>query len=86
VANLGDELKQLEVACRKCRKRWMPFLRIPNMPTQACRGKSEADNRKCASWQHPKFDFEVKDHVSIGEVWAAGFRYRAKITARVLIA
>ncbi|MBI5625804.1 MAG: serine--tRNA ligase [Nitrosomonadales bacterium] len=70
VANLGDELKQLETRLSDVQHELNAFLAvIPNTPHGSVpMGKSEADNlevRKVGSV--PKFDFEVKDHVSIGE-------------------
>ena len=70
VANLGDELKQLEAQLGEVQHKLNAFLAvIPNMPNDSVPvGKSEADNaevRKVGSV--PKFDFEAQDHVSIGE-------------------
>jgi seryl-tRNA synthetase len=70
VANLGDELKQLEARLERVQHELNVFLSvIPNMPHESVPvGKSEADNvevRKAG--EIPRFGFEVKDHVSIGE-------------------
>ena len=70
VGALGDELKQLEARLPQALADMDAFLAvIPNMPhTTVPVGKSEADNvevRKVG--ELPKFAFEVKDHVSIGE-------------------
>jgi seryl-tRNA synthetase len=70
VATLGDELKQLEVKLEQIQNELNAFLAvIPNTPHASVPvGKSEADNvevRKVGAV--PQFDFEVKDHVSIGE-------------------
>lgn len=70
VANLGDELKQLETKLEQVQQELNAFLSvIPNMPHESVpAGKSEADNvevRKVGSVT--QFTFEVKDHVSIGE-------------------
>jgi seryl-tRNA synthetase len=70
VANLGDELKQLEAKLEQVQQELNSFLSvIPNTPHESVpQGKSEADNlevRKVGAV--PKFDFEVQDHVSIGE-------------------
>ena len=70
VANLGDELKQLEAKLEQVQHELNAFLSvIPNTPHESVpAGKSETDNvevRKVGN--APKFDFEVKDHVSIGE-------------------
>ncbi|NOT98018.1 MAG: serine--tRNA ligase [Sideroxydans sp.] len=70
VGALGDELKQLEAKLPQVLADMDAFLAvIPNVPHATVPvGKSEADNvevRKVG--EVPKFDFEVKDHVSIGE-------------------
>jgi len=70
VANLGDELKQLETRLEQIQQELNVFLSvIPNTPHKSVPvGKSEAENvevRKVGNV--PKFSFEVKDHVSIGE-------------------
>ena len=70
VANLGDELKQLETKLEQIQHELNAFLSvIPNTPHESVpHGKSETDNvevRKVGSV--PKFAFEAKDHVSIGE-------------------
>ncbi len=70
VANLGDELKQLEIYLMQLQYELNAFLSvIPNTPHESVPvGKSETDNlevRKVGSV--PQFAFEAKDHVSIGE-------------------
>jgi seryl-tRNA synthetase len=70
VGALGDELKQLEAKLPQVLADMDAFLAvIPNVPHSTVPvGKSEADNvevRKVG--EVPKFEFEVKDHVSIGE-------------------
>jgi seryl-tRNA synthetase len=70
VGALGEELKQLEAKLPLLLQEMDAFLAIiPNVPHATVPvGKSEADNvevRKVG--EIPKFAFEVKDHVSIGE-------------------
>ena len=70
VGALGEELKQLEAKLPQLLQEVDAFLAvIPNIPHSTVPvGKSEADNlevRKVGAI--PKFAFEVKDHVSIGE-------------------
>ena len=70
VATLGDELKQLEAKLSELLQEVDAFLAvIPNIPHETVpQGKSEDDNvelRKVG--EIPTFDFEVQDHVSIGE-------------------
>ena len=83
VANLGDELKQLETKLETIQQDMLAFLSvIPNVPHASVpTGKSEADNveiRKVGT--PPKFDFEVKDHVSVGEAMGLDFETAAKIS------
>ena len=70
VGALGEELKQLEAKLPQVLQEMDAFLAIiPNLPHAGVPvGQSEADNvevRKVGDV--PKFAFEVKDHVSIGE-------------------
>ncbi|MHB1117502.1 serine--tRNA ligase [Sideroxydans sp.] len=70
VGALGDELKQLEVKLPQVLADMDAFLAvIPNVPHASVPvGKSEADNVEMHKFGEPKrFDFEVQDHVSIGE-------------------
>ncbi|HQS59210.1 MAG: serine--tRNA ligase [Gallionellales bacterium 35-53-114] len=83
VANLGDELKQLEANLETIQQNMLAFLSvIPNTPHDSVpQGKSEADNvevRKVGT--PPKFDFEVKDHVSVGEAMGLDFETATKIS------
>jgi len=70
VANLGDELKQMEIQLDGVQTALQHLLQvIPNTPHDSVpAGKSETDNvevRKVGNV--PQFAFEVRDHVSIGE-------------------
>lgn len=70
VANLGDELKQAEIQLEQIQNKLQQILlEIPNLPHDSVpEGKNEADNLEIRRWGTPRtFDFEVKDHVSIGE-------------------
>jgi len=83
VANLGDELKQLETRLGEIQQELNAFLAvIPNTPHESVPvGKSEADNQEVRKvGTPPKFDFEVKDHVSIGEQLGLDFDTAAKIS------
>ncbi|MDO8925742.1 MAG: serine--tRNA ligase [Sideroxyarcus sp.] len=67
---LGEELKQLEAKQPQVLAEMDAFLAvIPNVPHATVPvGKSEADNLEVRKvGEIPKFAFEVKDHVSIGE-------------------
>ncbi|MEW6562884.1 MAG: serine--tRNA ligase [Pseudomonadota bacterium] len=84
VASLGDELKQLEAQLAQVQDDLHAFLAvIPNTPhADVPAGKSEADNvevRRVGT--PPVFDFEVKDHVSVGEgLGGLDFETAAKIS------
>ena len=84
VAGLGDELKELEAQLEHVQQDLQAFLSvIPNIPHLSVPvGKSEADNvemRRVGS--PPEFDFEVKDHVSVGEdVGGLDFETATKIS------
>lgn len=70
VASLGDELKSVEVKLDAVQENLNEILHaIPNIPHESVpAGKSEDDNEEIRRWGEPaKFDFEVKDHVEIGE-------------------
>ena len=70
VAGLGEELNELEAQLEQIQQDLQSFLSvIPNMPHITVPvGKSEADNVEIRRiGDPPKFDFEVKDHVSVGE-------------------
>lgn len=70
VANLGDELKAAEEKLGFIQIRMQELLSgIPNLPHENVPvGKSEADNVEVRRVGTPRiFDFEVKDHVDVGE-------------------
>jgi seryl-tRNA synthetase len=70
VANLGDELKAAEEKLGFIQIRMQELLSgIPNLPHESVpAGKSEADNVEVRRVGTPRaFDFEVKDHVDVGE-------------------
>jgi seryl-tRNA synthetase len=83
VANLGEELKHLETRLDLIQQDMLAFLSvIPNTPHASVPlGKSETDNvevRKVGT--PPKFDFDVKDHVSVGEAMGLDFETATKIS------
>ena len=84
VATLGDELKHLETQLEQVQQELNDFLAvIPNTPHDSVPvGKSETDNVEVRkSGTPPKFDFEAKDHVSIGEsLGGLDFETAAKIS------
>src|SRR6266481_1601607 len=83
VANLGDELKNLEAQLEGVQLKLKVFLEvIPNTPhADVPHGKSEADNVEMRKVGAPtQFDFEVKDHVELGEKLGLDFDTAAKIS------
>lgn len=70
VANLGDELKSSEDELNQIQDDLNEIVMgIPNIPHESVpEGKTEEDNEEVRRWGEPKvFDFEVKDHVDLGE-------------------
>lgn len=70
VASLGDELKEIEAQLDRVQDALQHLLlQIPNLPHSSVPvGSSEVDNREVRRWGTPRsFDFNPKDHVSIGE-------------------
>lgn len=70
VANLGDELKAAEEKLGFIQQKMQDLLSgIPNLPNEHVPvGKSEVDNVEVRRVGTPRsFDFEVKDHVDVGE-------------------
>lgn len=84
VADLGDKLKAAETELNQLQDELNNILMgIPNLPHASVpTGKSEADNQEVRRWGKPKsFDFEVKDHVDLGEqLGQMDFETAAKIT------
>ncbi len=70
VAHLGDSLEENKKALAEVQEAFNDLLmRMPNVP-QDCvpAGKDEKDNQELRRWGTPRaFDFEVLDHVAIGE-------------------
>ena len=84
VAEVGEELKSIEVQLARLQGELQQMLEgLPNLPHESVTvGLSEADNvevRKVGSM--PVFDFEVKDHVALGEnLGGIDFETAAKIS------
>lgn len=83
VAGLGDELKANEVALADVQAKIAGFMEvIPNLPSEGTpEGKDESGNvevRKVGT--PPTFDFEVRDHVDIGERLGLDFDTATKLT------
>jgi seryl-tRNA synthetase len=84
VALVGEELKQIEVQLVELQEKLQEMLEgLPNMPHESVPvGKSESDNVEVRQFGTvPVFDFEVKDHVSLGEnLKGLDFETAAKIS------
>ena len=84
VSNLGDELKQAEDELNKYQIQLNDLLMgIPNLPHESTPdGRNEDDNVEVRKWGEPRqFDFEVRDHVDVGEALGQlDFETAAKIT------
>ncbi|KQQ89096.1 serine--tRNA ligase [Massilia sp. Leaf139] len=83
VAGLGDELKANEAALGEVQRKMADFMAaIPNLPHESVpQGVDETGNvevRKIGT--PPSFDFEVKDHVDIGEKLGLDFDTATKLT------
>lgn len=83
VAGLGDELKANEVSLAEVQRKMAEFMEaIPNLPHESVpAGQDETGNvevRKVGT--PPAFDFEVKDHVDIGEKLGLDFDTATKLT------
>ncbi|WP_455221762.1 serine--tRNA ligase [Kaarinaea lacus] len=84
VANLGDKLKTAEVRLEQIQTQLNDILLgIPNIPqADVPDGKDENDNLEIRRWgEPPELDFEVKDHVDLGDgLGYVNFDVAAKIT------
>lgn len=70
VSDLGDKLDAAKAELSELLKEIDGIsLQIPNLPAEGVpEGKDEDDNVEVLKWGEPKtFDFEVKDHVDVGE-------------------
>ncbi|WP_348944519.1 serine--tRNA ligase [Chitinibacter sp. FCG-7] len=83
VANLGDELKAAENAFAELADKLNALLQtIPNLPAdEVPTGTDESGNLEVARWGTPKtFDFEIKDHVDLGEPLGLDFTTGTKLS------
>ncbi len=83
VAGLGDELKANEVALGEVQRKMAEFMEaIPNLPHESVpAGQDETGNVEVRKFgAPPSFDFEVKDHVDIGEKLGLDFDTATKLT------
>lgn len=84
VADIGDQLKAAEEKLNTYQVQLSDFLLgIPNLPHESTPdGNNEDDNVEMRKWGEPRqFDFEVRDHVDVGEALGQlDFETAAKIT------
>ena len=84
IDQLGGDLKEKEQALQLVQTQLNDILLgIPNLPHASVPvGKDESDNEEVRRWGEPKsFDFEVKDHVELGEKLSLlDFETAAKLT------
>ncbi|MDB3869691.1 serine--tRNA ligase [Candidatus Thioglobus sp.] len=82
VTNLGDELESAKSELQEIQTQIDDIvLSMPNIPhVSAPAGNSEEDNIEVSKWGEPGvYDFEVKDHVDLGEMHGLDFETAAKI-------
>jgi seryl-tRNA synthetase len=84
VASLGDALKEAENELKQLQEQLRNILLgLPNLPDDSVPdGNDEDDNREERTWgEIPQFDFQPKDHVSLGEALGGlDFAAAARIT------
>jgi seryl-tRNA synthetase len=83
VAGLGDELKANEVLLAEVQAKLARFIEaVPNLPHESTpQGLDESGNVEVRKVGTPRsFDFEVKDHVDIGEKLGLDFDTATKLT------
>ena len=84
VADLGDKLKAAETELHDIQSELDSiFMTVPNIAHESVpEGKDENDNAEVRSWgEKPTFDFEVRDHVDIGQhLGQLDFETAVKIT------
>ncbi len=84
LAKIENELANLTAKAKAAQEKLDDLmLGIPNIPVDAVpEGREEADNLEVLRWGEPKqFDFDVKDHVDIGEALGGlDFESASKLT------
>ncbi|PKF79459.1 serine--tRNA ligase [Vibrio sp. vnigr-6D03] len=90
IGNLGSELDAKKVELADVQSKLEDItLSVPNLPDDSVPdGKDESDNVEISRWGEPKtYDFEVKDHVDLGELSGGlDFASATKITgARFIV-
>ena len=83
VSDLGEKLDNAKSALNDLQLKIDEIvMAIPNIPHPSVpEGQSEDDNIELLKWGEPKkFDFELKDHVDLGEMHGIDFAVAAKIS------
>ena len=83
VAGLGDELKANEISLAEVQRKMAEFMEaIPNLPHESVpAGQDETGNVEVRKFgTPPAFEFDVKDHVDIGEKLGLDFDTATKLT------
>jgi len=84
VADLGDKLKAAETELQEIQSELDGiFMTVPNIAHDSVpEGKDENDNAEVRTWgTKPEFDFEIKDHVDLGQqLGQLDFETAVKIT------
>jgi seryl-tRNA synthetase len=83
VANLGEKLESAKNKLTEVQNQIDEIeLTLPNIPHESVPdGASEDENIEVLNWGNPRsFDFEIKDHVDLGENLGLDFKSAAKIS------
>lgn len=83
VADLGDKLDKAKSELQSIQTKIDSIvMAMPNIPHESVpEGNSEDDNVEVSKWSEPgQYDFEVKDHVDLGEMHGLDFETAAKIS------
>ncbi len=83
VADLGDKLNMAKSELKNIQQKIDAIvMAMPNLPHKSVpEGNSEDDNVEVLKWGKPQqYDFEVKDHVDLGELHGLDFETAAKIS------
>ncbi|CAC9952668.1 Seryl-tRNA synthetase (EC 6.1.1.11) [uncultured Gammaproteobacteria bacterium] len=83
VADLGDKLNMAKSELKNIQQKIDAIIMaMPNLPHKSVpEGNSEDDNVEVLKWGKPQqYDFEVKDHVDLGELHGLDFETAAKIS------
>lgn len=85
VDSMGNELNSAKVELDKVQNQIRELLlSVPNLPAEEVPlGKDDSENQEISRWGEPRqFDFEVKDHVALGEALnGLDFATGVKLTA-----